>query len=620
MVNSTLVVKIGILIGIEILLITGSFAYIASFESENVLIGNSINIAGKNRFLTATVLLQSEYYLNGFSEKSEVEKSLNNLETNILLLRDGGHADTIEVGPLPSDFIEEWQTVNENWLIFRNAVEHHILSSSAVNGAAAQTELEELGNRLIGSSNTLVIELGEYVKASSQRQLTMQVGLGILNIAVHLLMIYLITRILKPIKLLTKATDRIREGNFDTFVLEKGSNELRMLARSFNSMVKSINQSSKQLAAEKKKYQELYDGAPDLYRSTSPDGIVLNCNRAYVEKLGYKSRDEVLGHSIFEHTAEQSLVDLRKSMDEWKNTGEVIEKEIWMKRNDGTVFPAALSATSMYDDNQVLIASNTVIIDETERYSTRKTLEQANDELKKLDSMKSEFVNTAAHELRSPILPIILNTELLSEEYPNDNRIGSLLRNVKRLNKLVSNILDESRLATKTFKLVKEETDILASLKELIQDFAKSIPSDKEVKAVFDNNLPAGLEAMNIFADKTRIEQVLMNLLDNALKFTDRGVITMSLEKIKSTESIRITVSDTGTGIDASVRDKLFQKFVTKSDTVKGTGLGLYLCKAIVDAHGGSITGFNNARGGASFVVTLPIGMPEIKSSSMNNN
>lgn len=109
----------------------------------------------------------------------------------------------------------------------------------------------------------------------------------------------------------------------------------------------------------------------------------------------------------------------------------------------------------------------------------------------------------------------------------------------------------------------------------------------------------------NILVDAGRIDQVLSNLLENAVNFTESGQITVRVER--KGQDLQISVSDTGKGIDPTIRDKLFQKFVTKSDRAKGTGLGLYLSKAIVEAHGGNMIAENNADGrGATFLFTLP--------------
>ena len=108
--------------------------------------------------------------------------------------------------------------------------------------------------------------------------------------------------------------------------------------------------------------------------------------------------------------------------------------------------------------------------------------------------------------------------------------------------------------------------------------------------------------------DRSRINQVLVNIVDNAVNFSDDGAIRVVVEKDgREPDLVRISVIDSGKGIDPTVKDKLFGKFISKSDRAKGTGLGLYLCKAIVEAHGGTIKGENNPGRGATFSFTLPV-------------
>jgi signal transduction histidine kinase len=233
---------------------------------------------------------------------------------------------------------------------------------------------------------------------------------------------------------------------------------------------------------------------------------------------------------------------------------------------------------------------------------------QAYEKLKEQDAIKDVFINSAAHELRTPVLPIILNAEELSDDPGTSNpKVEIILRNAKRLNKLINNILDISRIESNTFKLQKEKANITELIKEAIQDtfFKISNSQGSEVQMVFESSLPEGMEVM---IDKTRISEVLLNLLDNAVKFTRKGTISVILQRSrKNPNHIEIKVVDTGEGIDSSIKYKLFQKFATKAGRSTGTGLGLYLSKAIVEAHDGMIWAEDRPAGkGAVFSFTLP--------------
>ena len=236
-------------------------------------------------------------------------------------------------------------------------------------------------------------------------------------------------------------------------------------------------------------------------------------------------------------------------------------------------------------------------------------LQVAYEKLKETDILKDEFINIAAHELRTPVLPIILSAENLSDEMPDNSKIQSILRNAKRISKLTNDILDVSRIESNSFKLQKQQTNVRKLIDDLVQDFSLKIPHELEVTIKTDfSKLPPDLESVLI--DKSRIIQVIGNLIDNAINFTERGTITVRVEFVRgdSNNSMRITVIDPGLGIDPEIKDRLFGKFITKSLNARGTGLGLYLSKAIVEAHGGMIGASSNPDGkGSIFSFTLPI-------------
>jgi two-component system sensor histidine kinase VicK len=230
--------------------------------------------------------------------------------------------------------------------------------------------------------------------------------------------------------------------------------------------------------------------------------------------------------------------------------------------------------------------------------------------LQELDELKEEFVNIAAHELRTPVLPIMLTAESLADDATVDGeKIDIILRNAARLNRLTNQILDISRLESNTFKLRKDPADMLMIIRDVVSNPAfHANPAIRIVTKSCLGNEEERKKIAKICFDKDRITEVLSNILDNAVKFTaNGGTITVSVRT--EGDSLLVEVSDTGTGIDMSIRDRLFTKFATKSTTqLKGTGLGLYLCKKVIEAHGGRIWAKNNDDGkGATFGFTLPL-------------
>jgi signal transduction histidine kinase len=217
------------------------------------------------------------------------------------------------------------------------------------------------------------------------------------------------------------------------------------------------------------------------------------------------------------------------------------------------------------------------------------------DRLVAMGRQRDEFISVAAHELRNPITPIMLFVDGLKEEFGDRPEVAGIVRNTKRLQMLIQDILDVSKVDNRNLALKKSRV----SLNDLVGDACSDARNQAKggVEIVFRSSGKIYVEA-----DPARISQVVYNLLDNALKFT-KGRITVTAKARGKVAEVK--VKDGGAGIDARVLPRLFEKFVTASD--KGTGIGLYLCKAIVVSHGGTIWGENNKRGpGATFSFTLP--------------
>jgi signal transduction histidine kinase len=242
---------------------------------------------------------------------------------------------------------------------------------------------------------------------------------------------------------------------------------------------------------------------------------------------------------------------------------------------------------------------------------SNKLLATANEQLKVHDRMQNEFINVAAHELRTPIMPILGDAEYIEHKFDITNEIvevdketiTSIIRNAKRLDRLASDILDVTRIESKSLKLNKEQFDLSEVLSACILDLREQIENDGST----GRNVKIDYTPSNIVveADKGRITQVISNLLRNAIKFTSEGVI--SINAFRKDHHVIVSVKDTGLGIDPEILPRLFSKFVTKSD--KGTGLGLFISKSIIDSHGGMIWAENNADGkGSKFMFSIPSG------------
>ena len=236
----------------------------------------------------------------------------------------------------------------------------------------------------------------------------------------------------------------------------------------------------------------------------------------------------------------------------------------------------------------------------------------------------AEFTNIAAHELRTPAQAILGYAGIAKRNpaYQEDKEgvIDGIYRNAFRLDRLINNILDVTRIEGHTLQLHKQRFNLNDVLSKGIEDAQTQILADSKVKLSLSLDKSSSSlstvekhegddDLISVEADRERITQVLYNLLHNAIKFTKQGIISVAVERKKKTEdddAIIVSVKDSGQGIDPEITPKLFSKFVTKS--FSGTGLGLYISKSIIEAHGGKIWAENNPDGkGATFSFSLPL-------------
>jgi signal transduction histidine kinase len=521
--------RIVILVFIQIFFIIISMIIVSLYQSQMTYLGNSINMAGKNRFLSSNLMYDiAEFFLGNSSDISNINSGIKELETNILTLKQGGKISDIELKPLPDEFSNDWDNIYQKWILLKTTLTNKILkesqthSSMVVKVVASETSAPsslssslpsselEINNiiktikergvlPLVNSSNVLVTKLGEYAKDSSQYSIFLQILFAVLNIGVTTAFIlYIIRKLLKPIFALTNATSQIKSGNLDVAVKIKGHDELSFLSESFNSMVTAI--------------------------------------KNYIKK-----------------------------------------------------------------QNQLT-----------------KQLEKANEELKYRDQLKDEFIHVAAHELKTPIQPILGLCELLRDRETNIEKdeeiLDVIIRNSKRLMKLAEDILNVARIESGSFFLNKERFDIGELISEIMNDIQEKIVGNKKnIKLFFEHYNSNNNNKIIVEADKNRLCQVISNLLNNAIKFTDEGSITVIVEttKINNNNKVIVSIKDTGTGIDSEILPKLFTKFATKSP-IPGTGLGLFISKSIIEMHGGSIWAYNNDEKnkddrGSTFTFSLPI-------------
>jgi two-component system, OmpR family, sensor histidine kinase VicK len=404
------------------------------------------------------------------------------------------------------------------------------------------------------------------------------------------------------------AADRIKdiEGGTDLAEIEIITNPREGISRAWSSIKHA-----------KEEILIMFSSANALRRQIQMGGLQL-LNEASDKKnvsvrllVPHEDDQRVLSAIIDESKKICPKVDFR-SMDKsfgTKLTVVIVDKKecvITELKDDSQEISYSAAGISTYSNSKTIVLSYVSIFQsmwmQTDLY----------EELKVHDKMQNEFINVAAHELRTPIQPILgLSESLLSckgriEEYRD--MISAITRNAKRLQRLTENVLDVTRIESGSLPLVRQHIRLKDLLSGIVTDYKKEEHSRaNKTKLYFHYVADHDRSKIIVNADQERLTQVIYNLLSNATKFVKKGgKIEVKLKRLKRAKEAIVSVTNTGDGIDPEIFPRLFTKFTTSSFV--GTGLGLYVSKNIVEAHGGRIWAKNKSDGnGATFMVSLPM-------------
>lgn len=354
-----------------------------------------------------------------------------------------------------------------------------------------------------------------------------------------------------------------------------------------------------ELVKSEEKYRILAETSADGVFTTDPLGRLTYVNPSF-EKLCGRRKSQILATPFRNYLLEDSVyffqqifIDVRKKNDKIENV------ELELVSGNGDIIPIEVNIAPLTKQTEFGGVVCTVR-DITQR-------REIEDELKKNERLKTEFMNIAAHELRSPVTPIKGYLDLIIHDNESNEKIRNWakisLRNAERLLKLVNDILDVARLDSDTMRFDMEKIDPVEFLNEIVEDMRPAIINKK---LEFHVNIPTQLP--HIIGDKIRLSQVLKNLIGNSLKFTDCGFIGLDVEK--KDNHILIAVVDTGIGISQDEIKKIFTKFYqayTGEDrNNEGTGLGLFISKEIIKKHNGTIWAESEVGKGSRFIIQLP--------------
>jgi PAS domain S-box-containing protein len=384
------------------------------------------------------------------------------------------------------------------------------------------------------------------------------------------------------------SNDLIKENDETKGILVRGR-DVTQRQRAWDELVKL-----------EERYRVLAETSADGVITIDPLGRLTYVNPSF-EKMCGRRKSQILATLFRDYLSEDSIylfqqvfIDARKKNEKIEN----VELELMDVEDNMTPVEVNIAPLTKNDEFAGMVCT---VRDITER-------KKVEEELKKSERLKTEFMNIAAHELKSPVTPIkgyldlIIQDKDASDTVKNWAKIS--LRNSVRLMNLVNDILDVSRLDTDTMRFDMEKLDPVDILREVVEDI-KPVVTAKKIE--FIANIPRRLPG--ILGDKNRLSQVLKNILENAVKFTDNGSITIGAQT--KNKALIIYVEDTGIGISNDELKKIFTKFYqayTGDDRKnEGTGLGLFISKEIVQKHNGKIWAESELGKGSKFVIQLPI-------------
>lgn len=418
-----------------------------------------------------------------------------------------------------------------------------------------------------------------------------------------LLSFFLAKSISSPLQSLTYGTQLVASGEFSHEIEVNSADEIGVLAENFNHMKERLRVTIEEVNGEREKLDTVLSCMKDAVLAFTASGEVLHSNNAALEL--FRGRIPEGGRITLELCFD--VLDIPLTID--GNTVRLISPEAEAERTrDGFIFHDRITGNHVYDVSFAVIryvdgkrnASGCVLIihDVTARYE--------------LDESRREFVANVSHELRTPLTSIKGATETIKmdPEMDTDMRdyfLDMVLTESDRMTRIVSDLLVLSRLDNKRTKWSIESFDVKASVRHLCEVMRSDLESRRhKITIGCDKELPA------VTADRQRIEQVLINILTNAIKYTpDGGSIDITLTHVPSPDRIVIRVKDNGVGIPEEDMDHLFERFyrVDKSRNLDtgGTGLGLAIAKELIEAHGGNISIESKFHEGTSVTLELPV-------------
>ncbi|MFC1962466.1 ATP-binding protein [Chloroflexota bacterium] len=371
-------------------------------------------------------------------------------------------------------------------------------------------------------------------------------------------------------------------------------------------------QAEEELRKSEERYRDLFENANDLIQSVTPAGHFLYVNKAWREKLGY-SEEEVATLTIWDVIHPDSLPHCRKVFQEVASGGTVENVEAVFVAKGGNLITVEGNANSRFMEGKAL-ATRGIFRDITQRRQTEKKIEELHGREKELRQAleneivrRDEFNRAVVHELKTPLVPMLAASELLTDKINEEQRLAlvrSIQRSASTISSRIDRLLDVTRGELGMLALSKDDVDLVKLLNQVVEDLSP-LASNRGLSFVLD--VPSSLTP--VWADSGRLEQVLQNFLSNAFKFTPQGG-KVTLRANEKDGALVVEVQDTGLGIAKENWENVFEAYYRLESGKQhstGLGLGLALCKIIVEAHGGKVWAESEEGGGSTFSFSIPL-------------
>ncbi|MDZ7743927.1 MAG: response regulator [Bacteroidota bacterium] len=413
------------------------------------------------------------------------------------------------------------------------------------------------------------------------------------------------------------AAETIKQGAWDYVVKER----LFRLPSALSSTLKLKEERDKKaeietsLSETKSEFETLRNNVPLALYRTAPDGKLLYVNRAYLDIFRYDSVEQALQDNAIERYVDPE--DRKRILDQLLRKGELRHYEVELVRKDGAKFWGDFNIRAIFDRNGKHIFQDGILSDITEIKNAREAIIRAKEKAEESDKLKTAFLANMSHEIRTPMNAIIGFTDLIAngdlEKEEEREFIAHIQKNGETLLRIIGDIIDVAKIESGVIKVNKNTRDVNKFIQEVFSELLENnaAPGKNDVRLILENRHKD--QEVKTHSDFIRLRQILNNLTDNALKFTENGEIRIGYEI--DGKLLKFFVKDSGIGIPDEMKEIIFERFRQVDDShtreFGGTGLGLTIAKSFVEKLGGEMWVESEVYKGSDFYFTIPYATPE---------